>query len=260
MENAPLNLSGFFALYGLGGDRPPPARCAGGRSEGFAAEMTEGLQSPSDSNARSDLELLHGMETSPEESLGALVHRWGPRLRRFLVRACGSIESGEDLMQEAFLRIYQAAPEFQPQGEVSSWMYRICANLAYSYWRRRQKVAFQPLAGNEPDLRSPGEPPDRSRLRARFAQELELAVASLPANHRMVFLLKIDQGLTYREIASVLCCKEGTAKSRFHYAVRSLRAALREWEGGFGPGDTGPASPLRTHRPEERLHGLHPLD
>jgi len=182
-----------------------------------------------------DLELLRGMARAPEESLRILFHRWGPPLRRFLIRATGSRESGEDLLQEAFLRIFRAAPRLAPDSQAGSWMYRICANLAYSHWRRQRRLFFTPGPPAEiPAGREEG--PDSRRMRGAFAQDLGSAIERLPANQRMVFLLKVDQGLTYQEIAAVLRCPEGTAKSRFHHAVRRLRGDLREWEGGLETG------------------------
>ncbi len=184
----------------------------------------------------SDLDLIQGVAAGSEASFRMLFRRWSPRLGSYLRQATGSREVAEDLLQEAFLRILRAAPGFEPRGKVSSWMYRICTNLVYSYWRRRQRSpirAFEPR-GREPQITVPAtDRPDGRHLRGAFSGELRSALEHLTPNHRTVFLLKVERGLTYQEIAGILRCPEGTAKSRFHHAVRQLRAELREWADGL---------------------------
>jgi RNA polymerase sigma factor (sigma-70 family) len=185
-----------------------------------------------------DLELIRGVAAGSEECFRLFFDRWSGRLGRFLTRATGSRQTGEDLLQEAFLRVLSAAPRFEPRGEVSAWIYRICANLAYSHWRTERRSPLHAVDDVEsvPEAASPArEGPDALCLRSRFASEAHAMVDRLPANQRIVFLMKVDQALTYEEIAVVLRCPVGTVKSRFHHAVRRLRAGLREWENGFTP-------------------------
>jgi len=191
-----------------------------------------------------DLALLRGIASGSEESFRILFRRWAPRLGSFLSRATSSREAGEDLLQEAFLRILQAAPRYTPRGEVSSWIYRICTNLTYSYWRREQRSPLRPgLRGiHDRAAVAQRENPEARRLRKAFTADVRTSLALLPVNQRMVFLLKVDQGLTYDEIASVLRCPGGTAKSRFHHAVRRLREDLKEWSDGFND----PIAPVGT--------------
>jgi RNA polymerase sigma-70 factor (ECF subfamily) len=115
-------------------------------------------------------------------------------------------------------------------------VYRICANLAYSHWRRVGRSPFRPGALLEDgalvaDERA--ENPEDRHVRQAFRAALEAALERMPANQRIVFLLKADRGLTYQEIAAVLQCPEGTAKSRFHYAVLRLRDELQPWGRGL---------------------------
>jgi RNA polymerase sigma-70 factor (ECF subfamily) len=70
--------------------------------------------------------------------------------------------------------------------------------------------------------------------------EIARALERMPENQRVVFLLKIDQGLTYERISEILRCPTGTAKSRFHFAVMRLRTELRDWaDHGTSTGGNG---------------------
>jgi len=183
-------------------------------------------------SSRSDVELLGGIGRGCEESFRLFFRRWSPRLLRFLTQATGSREAGEDLLQEAFIRIYQAAPRYEPRGSIAAWLYRICANLAYSYWRR-QRLARPAIDGDRAmiELRAPAsEEPDQARLLRAFEIDLDRALGNCGRNQRAVFLLKTCAGLTYAEIAETLECPVGTVKSRYHHAVRILRRSLERWE------------------------------
>jgi RNA polymerase sigma-70 factor (ECF subfamily) len=190
--------------------------------------MNQGITRPEPDDA----ELLRGVAAGDERAFRLLFDRWSPRLGRFLTRIAGSREQGEDLLQEAFVRIVRAAPRFEPRGSVGAWMYRICANLAYSHWRRQRTrgpalTAEPGYLENLPAARE--DQPGRRRLARAFVGDVARALEGLSRNHRIVFLLKVQEELTYAQIGEVMRCPEGTAKSRFHYAVRHLRAALREW-------------------------------
>jgi RNA polymerase sigma-70 factor, ECF subfamily len=233
---------GAAARTGAESDRP----C----SDGAAAEEV----------APDDAVLLRAIGEGSEAAFRVLFARWAPPLRRFLIRATRSRETGEDLLQEAFLRVLRAASRYAPDAPPGAWLYRICANLSYSFWRRENRApramsAFGGRDGADPDGSAGGDrlrgvagrsgppgwsgpgleqSPEALRLRGLFTRDLESALVDLPVNQRMAFLLKAGQGLTYEETAEVLGCPEGTAKSRFHHAVLRLRVVLREWEDGIG--------------------------
>lgn len=191
---------------------------------------------------RDDLELIQGIGDGCDDSFRTLWRRWSPRLRSFLIRATGSVETGEELLQDCFLRIIRSAATFEPHGKPSAWMYRICANLAYSYWRREGRSPISSVAG-EPvapmAVAPPRYAPDAKMLRGRFVADVDRALQQLPENQRLVFLLKVGQGLTYEDIARVLQCPVGTTKSRFHHGVMKMRTLLKEWENGFSTAAAG---------------------
>ncbi len=188
----------------------------------------EGGEKPPD---LSDEALLRGISDGDHGSFRTLFHRWTPRLGRFLLSSTGSPETAEDLLQETFLRILRSASGFEPRGSAGAWIYRIAANLAYSHWRRERSRPLQGAAGDEALAVIPAPPdaiPENERLRRAFLSDMDAALGRLDANKRIVFLLKVKEGLTYEEIASVLRCPVGTTKSRFHHAVHRLQEDLEK--------------------------------
>jgi RNA polymerase sigma-70 factor (ECF subfamily) len=182
----------------------------------------------------SDHALLAGIGNGSEEAFNVFFDRWAPRLGRFLLRGTGSRETSEDLLHEVFLRVLRSAPRFEPRGSVASWIFRIGANVLYSDWRRRRGSRVVPLHANEAAALAvtTDEDPEARRVQSAFARDVAAALVKISESHRMVFRLKVEEGLTYAEIAAVVGCPVGTAKSRFHHAVRELRALLEDWADG----------------------------
>jgi len=190
-----------------------------------------------------DADLIQRVAGGCEDSFLVLFRRWAPRLGRFLTNATGSPETAEDLLQETFIRVLRAAPDFEPRGSAGAWIYRIATNLVYSHWRRERARPTHDAAGEEAieRTRAPARvSPENTRLRRAFLQDASRAVRRLDGNKRMVFMMKVDQGMTYEEIAAVLRCPVGTTKSRFYHAIRMLQRDLsqRDWSGAaFSDGE-----------------------
>jgi RNA polymerase sigma-70 factor, ECF subfamily len=198
-------------------------------------EVTEG-GIPSSFQETGEAALIRGVSEGCEASFNELFRRWTPRLMRFLTGATGSRETGEDLLQETFLRILNGAPAYEPRGDAGAWIYRIAANVAYSYWRReraRPLHTAQPIERVSMTVASPNAGPEAVRDRGAFLRDVNQALGLMDGNKRMVFLLKAGEGLTYDEIARVMGCPSGTVKSRFHHAVRILQDELsgKDWNG-----------------------------
>lgn len=125
----------------------------------------------------------------------------------------------EDLVQETFVRVLRALPEWEPAGTatLSTWIMTIATRLALNELRRPE---FARLEG-EPEGRV-----DQTAERRQLAQAIADAVAALPDAQRAVIVLREYQGLEYREIAEILELDLDTVKSRLSRARAALRATL----------------------------------
>ncbi|MBA2538218.1 MAG: sigma-70 family RNA polymerase sigma factor [Deltaproteobacteria bacterium] len=126
----------------------------------------------------------------------------------------------EDLVQETFVRVLEALPEFDPAGTatLSTWILTIATRLALNELR---KV--------EPRLDVQVESVERADVtaeRKQLARAIGEAVAELPDAQRAAFVLREYHGLEYAEIASVLELDLNTVKSRLNRARAALRARL----------------------------------
>lgn len=180
-------------------------------------------------DALTDRDLALAVRAGDEAAFAALVRRHQDAVYRFLVRMVGSRDEALDLAQEAFVRAWQALPQWQPEAQLRTWLFRIASNAALDALRRRRIVAFEPLdetiaaAADEPD------PQRRLELKQRVAA-LDESLARLSGDHREILLLREVENMSYEEIGAVLGITEGTVKSRLARARTALLAA----HGGHG--------------------------
>jgi RNA polymerase sigma-70 factor (ECF subfamily) len=130
----------------------------------------------------------------------------------------------EDLLQEAFFRIWKAAPTWEPAAKVSTWIFRISHNLFLNEAaRRREKSIETPEAELRADPAS-----DLNRREIRSA--VQKAIEALPEGERECLLLSEYNGFKYAEISEILGIPVGTVKSRMFSAVQRLRESLKGLE------------------------------
>ncbi len=127
----------------------------------------------------------------------------------------------EDLTQEAFVRAWKKLASFQGRSAFGTWLHRLTVNVVLaelrSSKRRQERLEAVPVDSGPTPSSHPGTGVD-----------LERAIASLPPQARMIFVLYDVEGYRHREIAALTGLSEGTSKAHLHRARRLLREALRK--------------------------------
>ena len=157
-------------------------------------------------------------------------------------RFTGNQTDAEDLTQDVFLRVIQAADDFRGQSSFATFVFRIVRNLCIDVMRARAArpdAGALPLDGDGGDdsrplsevVAGPSPEGDARTFSNELSTALEAGLVKLPAEQREVFLMREVEGLRFGEIADVLGVNENTVKSRMHYAVTSLRESLGSFRG-----------------------------
>lgn len=167
-------------------------------------------------------------------SFEALMHKYYPRLLNFIYRFTGDRETAEDLTQEVFWKVYNAASGYRPRAKFQTWVYTIAKNISLNELRRHRKT---PLSLEDPfeseegrmerqweDTASPR--PDEEIQRQETAAAVRSAVAALPANQRMAVILCRYDGFSYEEIARTMGISVQAVKSLLSRAKESLKNKL----------------------------------
>lgn len=169
--------------------------------------------------------------TEDHAAFEELVARWQNPIRRLCQRMTGDETRGDDLAQEAFLRVFLHRDKYQSGRKFSTWLWQVALNLCHDELRRRQRRGEEPLVQGEDgeELETPGHDllPDQSATRNERAELVRRALQVLPETHRAVLVLREYEGLKLREIAEVLQIPEGTVKSRMTDALGRMAHLLR---------------------------------
>jgi RNA polymerase sigma-70 factor, ECF subfamily len=128
----------------------------------------------------------------------------------------------EDLVQEVFLRAYQAFAALRPNSQHRAWLYKIATNCAYTKLRRERLSALHELPA---ELSSDTESPSSSDGMERKVRAL---VERLPAKQRICVTLRYLQDLDYPEIARIAGCSQESARANVSQAIRRLRVILEK--------------------------------
>ena len=172
-----------------------------------------------------DAELVQRWRAGDAAAFTLVVRRWEPALARFLSRLAPA-DRVSDLMQDTFLRLYQAGPRYRENGHFATWLFQIALNVARDAGRRARPVQLLP----EGELTDRVESAEARCERRERGEAVERAVAALPAPLREVIALRHDAGMNFEDMARQLNVPASTLKSRFAAALRRLRESLRDLE------------------------------
>lgn len=157
-----------------------------------------------------------------EHDLGRLMQSMGPRLLALARGICRDSAVAEDVVQEAFVKLWNTPPD-GPEQVVPSWLKRVVVNLSINHLRRRKNTQALPECSEDRNLRHDTRPEERIDL-SDNVRRLESALRRLPDDKRAILVMKVYDEMSYDEIAQALEIPIGTVMSRLNRA----RAALKE--------------------------------
>lgn len=141
------------------------------------------------------------------------------------LRYCRSSEDAQDVLQDAFVKVFDRLGDWQGSGSLAGWIRRIVVGTAIDRYRSlRPELA---LRVEEPDWETSDEAATVALPDEGQAEVLAAAIRALPDRCRLVFNLFAIEGYSHAEIAAELNITEGTSKSQLAYARKQLQATLQ---------------------------------
>ncbi len=166
-------------------------------------------------------ELIERAKRDPQ-AFGVLYERYHPMLLDHVYRRTGDVHATEDLVADVFVIVMRSLPGYRYRGvPLRFWILRIATNAVNRWARRKRRGAVATLDAEQ--LADVAEPPAAGEVRdGRFGQ----ALLTLPPRYQAVLSLYHLEGLSVKETAAVLRCREGTVRSRLTRARQALREKL----------------------------------
>lgn len=174
-----------------------------------------------------DAALLARFAAGDDRAAATLLDRQGPRLMAFVRRMTGGdTAEAEDIVQEAFLRLWTKAGEWDAGGaaQVSTWLGRVAANLAIDRQRRAARLTGLPDGYDAPD---PVPSVAARMIAAEGASALDAALATLPDRQRQAVVLRHVEGYSNPDIAAMMGCGVEAVESLTARGKRRLAELMR---------------------------------
>lgn len=165
-------------------------------------------------------ELLSGVATGDREALAQLYRRTRTAVYGLALSYVKNAHDAQDVTQDTFVRVWDSAYQYKPQGSPMGWLLAVARNLALM--KLRQGSRQEQLEDEEWDA-IPAESP---AVTPEDRQVLQQAMAALTDEERQVVMLHAVTGLKHREIAHLLEMPLATVLSKYHRALKKLRVQL----------------------------------
>jgi RNA polymerase sigma-70 factor (ECF subfamily) len=157
-------------------------------------------------------------------------------IHRFANRLCGETEAAKDLVQETFLNAYRGLKGFRGDARPSTWLYTIASRACLRMRRKRKGEPdrelsldeFIPTSDGEFRLQIPvdGLSPEEALQNKELHHALDAAINKLPKKYKMVLVLRDMEGLSAKEVGTIMGLNERAVKSRLHRARLFVRREL----------------------------------
>lgn len=179
------------------------------------------------SESMTDRQLVLKLQMGDLSALGVLYDRHRQMVYRTALAITGDPEAAADLLQDVFLRLNRFSSRIDPERPIEPWLYRMTANLCYTWMKRRNRFIRAVTEMAEWISREHQPTPQSIAERDEEWESVREAVASLPLQQRVVVVMYYVNDCAIQEISDILDIPVGTVKSRLYYGRTALKKQLR---------------------------------
>lgn len=159
--------------------------------------------------------------------------------KRFVFNLCyrllGDYDDADDCAQEVFVKVFRSLKSFKFESSFKTWLYRVTTNTcktklnSLEYRLRKRKTRLDIADEDDPkhvEIINGKQSPEDALKRKEIGQMIQEAVDKLPAEQKLIVVLRDMEGRSYEEIMEIMGCKMGTVKSKLSRARHQLRNLL----------------------------------
>jgi len=170
----------------------------------------------------SEEEMLEGCKVQEEKAQKFLFDRYSRKMMGVCMRYADTYAEAQDIVQDAFIKVYKKIGTFSGKGSLEGWIRRIMVNTSLDYLRSIKNERFNvPVEDVEYKLKE-----KQQIIASMQAEDLLKVIQTLPTGYRTVFNMYAIEGYSHREIADRLEISENTSKSQYSRARSLLQKKL----------------------------------
>ena len=177
-----------------------------------------------------EIEWIRRCQAGDSSAFRGLVTRYESRAFWVAYRIVGNEDDAEDIVQEAFVRVYRALPRFRLGKRFYTWFYQIVLHLAIDSLRKKRDQSSS-NAGALEDLSDSRPEPLEELSRSEFGERVQVLLERLPARERAILVLRDIEGFSGKEISEIVNTNHATVRWWLYLARKQFR---REWERLYG--------------------------
>lgn len=190
-------------------------------------------------NSADDIQLLMAIIQKDEQALATVYDRYAPLCYNIAYRIASDHTAADSILQDAFLKVWDKAANYDGRGSVAGWIVRITRNQALDWLRhertRTSQIAYSWDDDNESAERDHastdhGANPELHMTVQDTSNRLRYALSQLPSEQRFAVELSFLDGLSHHAIAEMTGLPLGTIKTRVRLGLQKLRALLNPME------------------------------
>ncbi len=171
------------------------------------------------SDTEFEKQLIEACKSGSADAFKSLYDKYSGRVYALTLRLCGNQDIADDLTQEVFIKVWESISSFKGESAFYSWLHRICIN-AFLMKLRSDKNYEKKIGESSNNVFMLAYTNDD------FSIDMEKAIAKLPPQAKLVFILFEIEGYKHKEISQMLNIEEGTSKAHLHKARKILREEL----------------------------------
>lgn len=175
----------------------------------------------------SDKDLLENYRINPQSGFQKIVEKFQERVYWQIRRLVKNHEDSADIMQNVFIKVWKALPEFREEAALYTWIYRITFNETHTFLSRESKTKTvdldPPLFENAIEVNGKNYSPEE------IEDLFNKAIETLPEKQKLVFNLKYFDELKFTEIEEMLGTSVGALKASYHLAVKKIESFLKDY-------------------------------
>ena len=171
----------------------------------------------------SDTELLIQFRdpATREKAFTSIIKKYQEKLYWLARRIVIDHDDANDVLQNVFIRVWNALENFREDSQLYTWLYRIATNECLSFLEQKKKKASVSLSDVESGLSNKIKA-DAGFDANKLEWKLQLGIQQLPEKQRIVFMLRYYDEMPYEEMSKVLETSEGALKASYHHAAKKI--------------------------------------